>query len=195
MARERIAAMIDAIIEREGGAKFTDHAADRGGPTKFGITQGALAAWRGRPVTRDDVAALERAEAWQIYWRKYVAAPGFADIHDDLLAEQVIDAGVNHGPVRAARWLQTLAGVAVDGDVGPITLRAVNGADGRALNIRFASYRIRFYGRLIAGNARARRDGRLPQSRDQALFASGWMNRATEFLDRLAARFGPAARP
>ena len=34
---DRVAALIDRLLVREGG--YVDHAADRGGPTKYGITQ------------------------------------------------------------------------------------------------------------------------------------------------------------
>jgi len=35
------------LIEREGG--FSNHPADKGGPTKYGITQQTLSEWRGVP--------------------------------------------------------------------------------------------------------------------------------------------------
>ena len=38
--------IIDGLIVAEGG--YVDHPADRGGPTKYGITRKTLAAWRKR---------------------------------------------------------------------------------------------------------------------------------------------------
>ncbi len=66
-------AMIDDVIRREGG--FVDHPADRGGPTKFGITQAALARYLGRAVTAAEVDALSPDQAKQIYRRDYYQAP------------------------------------------------------------------------------------------------------------------------
>jgi len=47
-------------------------------------------------------------------------------IEDGRLRALVVDAGVNHGVRRAAKWLQRAAGVEEDGIVGPRTLAAVN---------------------------------------------------------------------
>src|SRR3990172_7566648 len=46
-------AMISWVIEREGGAKFTDDPADRGGATKFGITAATLGRARRQPSPAD----------------------------------------------------------------------------------------------------------------------------------------------
>ena len=160
--------IISGILRREGG--FVDHPADRGGPTNFGITLGTLAEWRGTDATRDDVEALTEQEAREIYQALYVTRPGFDGIADAHLRAQVIDSGVLHGTGRAARWLQQAAGVGVDGAVGPITLGAVNGADADMLGRKFAVTRIRKIGRIVS------------RDHSQAVFALGWLRRATEFL-------------
>ena len=71
--------IIAAIIRREGG--FVDHAADRGGPTKYGITLAVLAAWRGKAVYGADVQALTQEEARRIYQAHYLTP--FAAIKND----------------------------------------------------------------------------------------------------------------
>ena len=72
--------IIGEIIKREGG--FVDHPSDRGGPTKFGITLRTLRAWRGQPVTREDVRTLTKAEARQIYAERYIQSPKIDQIAD-----------------------------------------------------------------------------------------------------------------
>tara|TARA_B100000700_G_C15038220_1_gene853878 strand:+ start:2252 stop:2761 length:510 start_codon:yes stop_codon:yes gene_type:complete len=161
--------IIDAIIRREGG--YVDHPADRGGPTNHGITQQTLAEWRGHSVSADDVRRLSRDEAREIYAERYFTAPKFDHIEHPPLAALVVDCGVNHGPGRAARWLQHAASVTADGVLGPITLGAVNAADGAALYRRVLAKRARFYGRLITGNP------------SQGAFAAGWANRLSEFIE------------
>lgn len=164
-----IKALIDDILRREGG--FVDHPADRGGATNFGITQETLAAWRGHPVTVEDVRKLTRDEAAEIYAARYVLEPRFADIEHEALAALVVDCGVNHGTGRAARWLQQAADVTPDGIVGPLTLAAVNSLDGDVLYRAVLAERCRFYGQLITGDP------------SQAVFAAGWANRVAEFIE------------
>lgn len=156
------------MIAREGG--FVDHPADRGGPTKFGVTQATLAAWRGRPVTREQVRDLPVEDARAIYLDRYVRQPGYDRIEDERLREHVVDAAVLHGPARATRWLQEVAGVKADGILGPVTARAVNRLPADVIGRRFAVHRIRFLGRLVTGDP------------SQAVFCAGWLNRATHFL-------------
>jgi len=133
----RIDDIITGILRVEGAA-YTDRAADAGGPTKYGITQRTLAAWRGHAVTPADVAALLEGEARRIYFDRYVQKPGFGHVLSisEQLGEELIDSGVNCGPGRAIEWLQRFLNVAnrrgrdypdikVDGDLGPATMGAL----------------------------------------------------------------------
>jgi lysozyme family protein len=132
-----VEAIIDGILAREGSA-YTNRAADRGGPTMYGITQRTLSAFSGRMVSADEVAALTEQEARAIYHQRYVTDPGF----DRLLTvsqhvgEEVIDTGVNCGVETATRFLQRCLNalnrqaklypdLAVDGRVGGVTVAAL----------------------------------------------------------------------
>lgn len=174
-----IDSIINAIIVREGG--FVNRSEDRGGATKYGITQATLSNWRDRPVTVEEVEALTEAEAKDIYFDDYVAGPRFSDIQNGVLQELVIDFGVNSGTVRAAKALQRavngLGGpqIAVDGNIGPNTLKAVNSAPWAALSVRLQGLRCVHYGKIITKDP------------TQAVFAAGWMNRVNE-LNQLIAR-------
>lgn len=185
-------ALLSEILKREGWPAYTNDPHDRGGPTKGGITQATLAAWRGRPVTPDEVSELQEAEARNIYLYRYVRAPGFAEISDELLRHQVVDAGVLHGPRRAARWLQEALGdVAVDGQVGALTLGSLGQRDPHSVGLLFCRQRLVFLGRILADNHGRRRRGETAE--DWSRFSAGWINRASSFLE-LEALAGSRAR-
>ena len=179
--------IISGVLEREG-SKFTDDPADRGGPTKFGIT---LKSWRehiGNPfATANDLKVINEHQARSFYRTRYIIRPNFDRIENEHLQELVVDAGVHHGTRRAAKWLQRVAGVRQDGIIGDITLGAVNAVDPRSLYLRIVAYRMRLFGRLVS------RDPELAKAREagfnlQAKFMSGWANRACDFLDAAAQR-------
>lgn len=166
--------LVEEILVTEGWPAFTDRANDRGGPTKGGITLKTLTNWRlarsGVTPTVEDLKRLEKPEAMRIYRELYVLQPGFDGIADPLLRHDVVDAGVLHGAGWAARRLQEIAGVAVDGLVGPITTAAVNGAEPLALHLRFVARRLQ----RIVKIARA--------DPGQLAHLGGWTNRAVRFL-------------
>ena len=183
--------IIDHIEIKEGWPKFTNDPADRGGPTKGGITLKTLRAWRGKPTDIEDVRCLTRTEARQIYEKVFIVDPGFSKIPDQLMCFHLVDTGVMSGPRRAGRFLQqaingeikSLGGgrkrLAVDGILGQKTFAALE--DLRqflpGINIRIAVWRIRFLGRLVS------------RSHSQAKWVNGWLIRATTFLQLEADRF------
>jgi lysozyme family protein len=160
--------LLEDIIHQEGEA-YTDHPADRGGPTRYGITLGTLRRWRGDDVWPHDVEALTKAEALAIYRNRYVEAPGFAELPDPIRG-QLVDSGVLSGPPRAIRDLQQVLGVAVDGVLGPLTLAALGASDLVALNTRLVRQRVERLVRLVQHDP------------SQLVFLLGWVRRALHFL-------------
>ena len=176
--------VIDEILEREGWPEYTNDPNDSGGPSKGGITRATLQEWRrfqtgdaDLMVTAADVEALRENEARLIYLDKYVEGPGFSGIDDDLLREQVTDAGVLQGVGWSTRRLQELVGVKVDGKCGPITQRAANDKDAEALNDCFTAWRTRKLARIVYNDCMNR-----GYTEGQIKWLNGWINRATEFL-------------
>ena len=127
----------DILLKHEGG--FSDHAADPGGKTRFGITE-AVAREAGY---RGDMRELPIDLAKRIYKDRYWDAVRAEDL-PEAIRYAVFDAAVNSGPRQAARWLQRAVGVRDDGVIGPITLGAVRAADPQALLRRMLSARLRF---------------------------------------------------
>lgn len=162
--------IIAAIIEREGG--YVDNAADRGGPTKFGITAATLAEYRGGTmVSAHEVEQLSVTEATAIYRQRYLVRPGFDKVTNDALRALLVDWGVNSGPANAIRGLQRALNVAPDGVLGPITLLALPHLDQRAV-----------YAKVLASRARFVADI-LHRDPTQRVFAAGWVNRLAEFIE------------
>lgn len=125
--------LIDAVIDREGG--YSDHPADRGGATRWGITQ-ATARDHGYD---GDMRRLPRPVAVAIYRRQYWHRPGLDRIavRTPALAAELFDTGVNMGPAVAASFLQRALNalnrgatdypdIIVDGRIGPSTLAALD---------------------------------------------------------------------
>ncbi len=175
--------IIDNIEVSEGWPKYTNHPDDKGGPTKGGITLATLEDWRGKPCDKEDLKQLDRHEARQIYQRKYIDEPGFRFITYHLLRYQVVDCGVLHGPGRAARWLQMALNaeskaaylgdkLVADGQFGPKSQELMTRLKHRSehINLRLATLRIRFMGRIVRDN------------HSQARWINGWLTRATKFV-------------
>ena len=164
-----IATIIEGILRREGG--WVDHPADRGGPTKYGITLRTLSRWRGSRAIAEDVRALTKEQARRIYRHLYIEKHGFDRIEDPRLRELVIDCAVHHSPARAVRWLQKAVGVKVDGRCGPVTLGAANAAPAKSSRLRVLASRARSFGATITAKP------------SQAVFAKGWMARLAKFIE------------
>ena len=126
--------LIDEVIGREGG--YSNHAADTGGATRWGVTE-AVARAHGY---RGEMRAYPREEAVAVYRRIYWLRPGFDRVaeHAPRLAAELFDTGVNMGPAVAAGFLQRAlnalnrgasdyADIPVDRRIGDRTIDALKG--------------------------------------------------------------------
>ena len=129
---DQIDHLIEDLIAREGG--FVDHPAEKGAPTRWGITQ-AVARRHGYV---DQMDKMPRIVAASIYKRQFWRAPGFYLVAyiAPKLAGELLDTGVNMGKGTAVEFLQralnALNGngqdyhdISVDRKIGPITLRTL----------------------------------------------------------------------
>jgi len=160
--------VVAGLIAREGG--YSDHPADHGGPTKYGITARELGRWRrlGRPATAAEVRALSTTEAGDLYRAWYVEP--FRLIADEHLRAACVDFGVTSGVTTAAVALQQLLGVPADGVVGPQTAAAAAAA-GRHLANAYVAARVRYLERIV------------DRDPSQLVFLHGWIRRAVAFFD------------
>ena len=164
--------IITDILRREGG--WTDHPADRGGPTNRGVTLGTLSLYLGRQATIEELKNLTEADARALYRDLFVIRPGYGTVGNQSLLGLLVDMGVNHGTKQATKMLQRALGVKDDGVVGGVTRDAIRAADNHNLYAKLCAERARFYGRLITNQP------------SQAVFAAGWLSRLAEFIEAAA---------
>jgi lysozyme family protein len=135
---------------------------DRGGETKYGVAQKA------NPNV--NVRSLDLDGAMDVYFNKYWLR-GACDQLPHPIPIIHFDGCVNHGIGRANKFLQQAAGVDADGDIGQMTIDAVNNMDPRQLIENIANIRTDFYNSIVERDP------------SQAMFLKGWMRRITEVTD------------
>jgi lysozyme family protein len=141
--------LIDELIAREGD--YANLPADKGGPTRWGITEKVARA----QGYAGDMRALPRAEAAAIYRRLYWLRPGYDRVaaRAPAVAAELFDTAVNMGPDTASGFFQRAlnalnrngrdyADLVVDRRIGPRTLAALDaflglrGAGGEAVLLK-----------------------------------------------------------
>ncbi len=123
--------IINDTIGIEGG--YSNNPKDKGGPTKFGITEQVA---RAHGYT-GDMKDLLREVAVSIFKETYWVAPKFDQVAiiDLSIATKLFDAGVNMGPNTSSKFLQRALNVLnkeataypdiyVDGQIGNMSLLA-----------------------------------------------------------------------
>jgi lysozyme family protein len=184
MTRNRFDLCLDEVLRHEGG--YVDHPSDPGGATNLGITHKTLARWRHVSpwwnLPKQAVKDLQRPEAAKIYRASYWERSAAGQLPPGLdLA--LFDFAVNSGPDRAIRTLQAELNVAADGQVGPLTLEAVE------------TYARRKGLPPLIGALCERRLTFLNRLPTFAAFGRGWTNRVAAIRKAALAAAGGAALP
>jgi lysozyme family protein len=142
-------AFIDGVIDREGD--YVDHPSDRGGPTRWGVTEAVARAFGYDGPMHE----LPQDTARAIYRRRYWDEPGFGKIAkvSEAIADELFDTGVNMGTGKPAEFLQRALNslnsrgklfpdLTVDGRIGSMTVAALEkqiarrGRDGELVVLR-----------------------------------------------------------
>jgi len=127
----------DRLMGNEGG--YVNNPADPGGETNWGIAK--------RSYPNMDIKNLTRDQAKAIYLRDFWLR-GKMDQYDPAIAFQVFDIAVNSGIETGVRILQRAAGVADDGNIGPVTVAAVKTQRIPALLMLIIAERLDFWRKL-----------------------------------------------
>lgn len=151
----------DAIVKtlaREGGAKFTDVAADKGGATKYGISQTAYPSL--------DIRNLTEQQARDIYKRDYWDRICGDTINSQLIAENIFDTSVLMGVRTASKLAQLCIDMAdADGVIGSHTVDAFNATNEHQFLAAYAVSKIARYAYICN------------KDKSQSKFLLGWINR------------------
>lgn len=148
------------------------NAADRGGPTNFGVTQRIYDKYRAlQGLPQQGVKFIQGPEVEAVYRTLF-----WQPIHGDMLPPPLdlvmFDAAVQHSPERAVVFLQQALGISpTTGFFGPITAAKVAKADPEALSESLIQERRQFY------------QADVDHDPTQAVFLKGW-GRRLDSLER-----------
>lgn len=127
-----VLAIIDRTIGVEGG--YSNHPSDRGGPTRWGITQNTARSNGYYGDMRHYPREMAVAVYLKVYWEQTkISRIAQVSVH---IAEEMFDTAVNMGPAWPPLFLQRAlnglnaqgkhyADIAEDGDIGPATVSAL----------------------------------------------------------------------
>lgn len=172
------------IDEFEGG--LADHAADRGGLTKYGITRRTYSKYLGRTATAQDMINMPRSHAFKIYRDYYFKFYKVDKLHQ-AVQHIAFDMYVNHRPSTAGKIIQRALKLGlgiketglIDGKIGPKTRAAVEAAievfGRKRLIEEVVEYRQQLYNKIVE------------RDKSQAAFIKGWTNRNNWFLNNTLA--------
>ena len=133
------------VLEHEGG--YTNHPADPGGPTNFGITIADYRKYVKADARAADVQAMRLGEAKAIYRAAYWDAMRCDELPAGL-DYATFDYGVNSGVGRAVRVLQRLLHMADDGRMTDTVIAAVDQRDPAELIAALCDERLAFLKKL-----------------------------------------------
>lgn len=123
MAQHNFGNCVHKVLLAEGG--YVNHPSDPGGMTNLGVTKKVYDEWTGKDNSEEVMRKLDHEDVKPIYEKNY-----WEKIKGDDLPQGldlcIFDFGVNAGPSRAVKMIQSMAGTTVDGGVGPLTLKAID---------------------------------------------------------------------
>ena len=154
-----------AVLKHEGG--FVNHPKDPGGMTNLGVTKAAWESYLNRDVTEAEMRGLTPDAVKPFYKAMY-----WDKIKGDQLPAGVdyaaYDLAVNSGVGRAAKMLQQIAGVVVDGALGPKSMETIKACDPAETVDALCDMRLAFLKRLTTFDT----------------FGKGWSRRVAEVKDK-----------
>lgn len=172
---------VEALLEIEKG-----YVVDHAGPTNWGVTLATLRrqgdldhdGWEDGDIDHDgdvdadDVRALPRERAIEVYRNQWWDRYGYGRIRSDRVAAKVLDMSVNMGSATAHRAVQIAVSACghpaeIDGVFGPQTLAALNATHECFSLVALRATAGARYVAIVAGNATK-----------YGKYLTGWLRRA-----------------
>ena len=168
----------------EGG--YANHPQDRGGETRYGITQPFLDEYCALThLPKLSVRVMSRETARDCYYRLIWCGTWVRGREVSQLAPQTgfvyCDAAILHGRVEAARMLQREIGTPVDGKVGPQTLTDLLSESRQRSDVKIAEGVLQRRRELI--------ESIVARDASQMVFYHGWRNRLNDVARRADVRW------
>lgn len=184
--------LVPIILKWEGGSRFTNDPIDKGGATKYGVTE---AAWRRlghdkdgdgdidaedvRLLEEDDFKLILKIGYWDLWKADYIKSQSIANI----LVDWVWGSGI-HG----IKIPQRLLGLSEDGIVGKITLEKINSQDPKEFHAKIVEARLAFLNSIVDSDIKRvelKLKKTLTEKEKLTLtnkrFIKGWINRLNDF--------------
>ena len=164
--------IIEVVLEHEGG--YVDDPDDRGGATNWGVTQAVYEDFVGYKCDKEEIKNMDEDTAKEIYYEKFWK-PSRADKLPTEVRETYFDMVVNHGQGGAVKILQQACNnkrkpenyIAVDGGIGPNTIRAAANLKNWELQVERSGY---YWNLVFKGS-------KYTQRTTQVKFIRGWIRR------------------
>jgi lysozyme family protein len=131
---------LDLVLKSEGG--WVNNPSDPGGETNLGVTKSVWEEYVGHPVTT--MKNLTPADVAPMYEQKYWR-PCYGEVLPRGLDFVVFSMGVNAGPGRSVKLLQSSIGCVPDGVIGPKTRELISTSNSATLIAKFSESRREYY--------------------------------------------------
>ena len=155
---------------------FVNNPADKGGPTKYGITKKDLEKIKGRPVTDAEVEALDKDDTMEFYRKEYWEQLSCDKLTQYEVALSLFDSCILFG-IRPVSLYSQMALVVcgfselqIDGKIGPLSIECFNLVDPQ----KFCLAYVKLLNQKI--------DHILNASPSQKVFEHGWRSRINRYI-------------
>jgi lysozyme family protein len=166
------------LVQNEG--YYANVAGDSGGETYMGVSRVNYPNWQGWEIVdsykgnpnfphilRSDNTLTADVQVFYIttFWDVLQGDK----INNQSIANFIADWGINAGLTIPVKHTQEILNVNNDGKVGPVTLAAINNADGQSLFTSLQTARIAFYNAVVAAHP------------SDSQFLADWVSRTNSF--------------